>query len=47
MGTPNRRKLPKRISRKSNAAKVYEREIATEVVPFSAFYRAEDYHQIF
>jgi peptide-methionine (S)-S-oxide reductase len=30
-----------------NAAKVYEREIATEVVPFSAFYRAEDYHQDF
>ena len=28
-----------------NAAKVYDREIATEVVPFSAFYRAEDYHQ--
>jgi peptide-methionine (S)-S-oxide reductase len=28
-----------------NAAKVYDREIATEVVPFSEFYRAEDYHQ--
>ena len=30
-----------------NLAKVYQREIATEVVPFSAFYRAEDYHQDF
>jgi peptide-methionine (S)-S-oxide reductase len=30
-----------------NSAKVYERKIATEVVPFSAFYRAEDYHQDF
>ena len=28
-----------------NAAKVYGRAIATEVVPFSAFYQAEDYHQ--
>lgn len=28
-----------------NAAKVYDRTIATQVVPLSAFYRAEDYHQ--
>jgi peptide-methionine (S)-S-oxide reductase len=28
-----------------NAAKVYERPIATQVVRYSAFYPAEDYHQ--
>lgn len=28
-----------------NAAKVYERAIATQVIPYSAFYPAEDYHQ--
>jgi peptide-methionine (S)-S-oxide reductase len=28
-----------------NAAKVYDHSIATEVVPYTAFYQAEDYHQ--
>lgn len=28
-----------------NAAKIWEMPIVTEVVPFTAFYRAEDYHQ--
>jgi peptide-methionine (S)-S-oxide reductase len=28
-----------------NEAKVYDRAIATQVAPFTAFYRAEDYHQ--
>jgi peptide-methionine (S)-S-oxide reductase len=28
-----------------DAAKVYSRKIVTEVVPFKAFFRAEDYHQ--
>jgi len=28
-----------------NAAKVYDRAIATQVAPFTAFYAAEDYHQ--
>ena len=28
-----------------NAAKVYDRAIATQVAPYSAFYAAEDYHQ--
>jgi peptide-methionine (S)-S-oxide reductase len=28
-----------------NEAKVYDRPIATQLVPFSAFYQAEDYHQ--
>lgn len=30
---------------KINSAKVYEHPIVTEVQPFRAFYRAEDYHQ--
>ena len=28
-----------------NAAKVYPRKIVTEVTPFKAFFRAEEYHQ--
>jgi peptide-methionine (S)-S-oxide reductase len=28
-----------------DAAKVYDRAIATQLVPYSAFYQAEDYHQ--
>ncbi len=28
-----------------DTAKVYDKAIATQVVPFSAFYQAEDYHQ--
>jgi peptide-methionine (S)-S-oxide reductase len=28
-----------------NAAKVYDRGIATQVAPYSTFYAAEDYHQ--
>src|SRR6266849_751175 len=28
-----------------DSAKVYPRKIVTEVVPFKAFFRAEDYHQ--
>ena len=28
-----------------DAAKVYQRKIVTEVVPFNAFFRAEEYHQ--
>jgi len=28
-----------------NAAKVYDHAIATQIVPYSSFYQAEDYHQ--
>jgi peptide-methionine (S)-S-oxide reductase len=45
--TGEQKKIAEAYIAQINAAKVYEREIATEVVPFSAFYRAEDYHQDF
>jgi peptide-methionine (S)-S-oxide reductase len=38
-------KIAQAYIRQINASKVYDREIATEVVPFTAFYPAEDYHQ--
>ena len=46
-GNAEQKKIAEAYIAQINAAKVYEREIATEVVPFSAFYRAEDYHQDF
>jgi peptide-methionine (S)-S-oxide reductase len=33
------------VIREVNAAKIWEAPIVTEVVPFNAFYPAEDYHQ--
>jgi peptide-methionine (S)-S-oxide reductase len=38
-------KIAQAYIRQIDASKVYDREIATEVVPFTAFYPAEDYHQ--
>ena len=46
-GNAEQRKIAEAYIAQINAAKVYDREVATEVVPFSAFYRAEDYHQDF
>ncbi len=46
-GNTEQKKIAEAYIAQINGAKVYEREIATEVVPFSAFYRAEDYHQDF
>ena len=46
-GNAEQKKIAAAYIAQINAAKVYEREITTEVVPFSAFYRAEDYHQDF
>ena len=37
--------IAERYIAKINSAKVYEHPIVTEVQPFRAFYRAEDYHQ--
>ena len=46
-GNAEQKKIAEAYIAQINAAKVYDREVATEVVPFSAFYRAEDYHQDF
>jgi len=39
------RKIAEAYIAQINGAKVYDRPIATQLVPFSAFYQAEDYHQ--
>jgi peptide-methionine (S)-S-oxide reductase len=46
-GSAEQKKIAEAYIAQIDAAKVYEREIATEVVPYAAFYRAEDYHQDF
>jgi len=43
--TDEQKKIAEAYIAQVNAAKVYERPIATQVAPFSAFYPAEDYHQ--
>jgi peptide-methionine (S)-S-oxide reductase len=39
------RQVSEQVIREMTAAKVWDDPIVTEVVPFRAFYRAEDYHQ--
>ncbi len=39
------RKIAEDVIREVDASKVWKRPIVTEVVPFKAFYKAEDYHQ--
>lgn len=39
------RKIVEAYIAQINAAKVYEHAIATQLVPYAAFYQAEDYHQ--
>jgi peptide-methionine (S)-S-oxide reductase len=43
--TEEQRKIAEAYIAQIDAAKVYERPIATELAPFTTFYRAEDYHQ--
>jgi len=38
------RMLAHQVIAEINAAKIWDMPIVTEVVPFTAFYRAEDYH---
>ena len=39
------RKTAEEVIKEVDAAKTWKRPIVTEVVPFKAFYKAEDYHQ--
>ncbi len=39
------KKIAERVIAEINAAKIWERPIVTEVSPFTAFYKAEGYHQ--
>ncbi|MBI5302829.1 MAG: peptide-methionine (S)-S-oxide reductase MsrA [Chloroflexi bacterium] len=37
--------IAQEVIQEINAAKIWDHPLVTEVAPFSAFYRAEDYHQ--
>jgi peptide-methionine (S)-S-oxide reductase len=39
------RKIAEEVIKEVNAEKVWKRPIVTELAPFKAFYKAEDYHQ--
>ena len=39
------KKVAEQVIKEVNASKIWGRPIVTEVVPYSAFYKAEDYHQ--
>lgn len=43
--TPEQKQTAEQVIAALNAAEIWDRPIVTEVVPFRAFYRAEDYHQ--
>ncbi len=43
--TPKQKEIAERRIAELNAAGVWDAPIVTEVVPFQAFYKAEDYHQ--
>jgi peptide-methionine (S)-S-oxide reductase len=42
---PAQKETAERLVTELNAAKVWDRPIVTEVVPFREFYKAEEYHQ--
>ena len=43
--SPEQKRTAEEVIAELNAAKVWDRPIVTEVVPFQTFYKAEDYHQ--
>src|SRR2546427_9154282 len=42
---PEQEAIAKEVIKETNSAKLWKKPIVTEVVPFKAFYKAEDYHQ--
>jgi peptide-methionine (S)-S-oxide reductase len=42
---PEQEAVAKEVIKETNSAKLWKKPIVTEVVPFKAFYEAEDYHQ--
>jgi peptide-methionine (S)-S-oxide reductase len=43
--SPEQRAVAEQVIREIDAAQIWNAPIVTEVAPFTAFYRAEDYHQ--
>jgi peptide-methionine (S)-S-oxide reductase len=43
--SPDQKQAAEQVIAELNAARVWDRPLVTQVVPFQAFYRAEDYHQ--
>jgi len=43
--TPEQRAMAEQVIKEITAAKIWPAPVVTEITPFSAFYRAEDYHQ--
>jgi peptide-methionine (S)-S-oxide reductase len=42
---PEQKAIAEQVIKDLNAANIWDRPIVTEITPFKAFYRAEDYHQ--
>ncbi len=43
--TPEQRAVAEQVIQEITAAKIWPASLVTEITPFSAFYKAEDYHQ--
>jgi peptide-methionine (S)-S-oxide reductase len=43
--SPEQKEIAEQVIAEINASQIWDRPIVTEVSPFSAFYRAENYHQ--
>ncbi|HZY46223.1 MAG TPA: peptide-methionine (S)-S-oxide reductase MsrA [Candidatus Bathyarchaeia archaeon] len=42
---PEQERIAREVIKETNAARIWKKPIVTEVVPFKAFYKAENYHQ--